>query len=342
MVIVQFSGGLGNQMFQYALYLQLQSLGREVKIDDASGFLGDAQRSPALAPFGISYERPTQKELRQMLDSSLLPWHRVRRKLFGRKKKAYFEESKLFLPQVFTWDDIYLEGYWQSWKYFQAVEEKVRAAFDTEKLLNWLCKEGHLAADRQESGAPAERVEKRNGAKTGGIEREKGSVFVGNRADGQQNRGSLEAYLEKINNTCSVSLHVRRGDYLTAVNQSLFGGICTEAYYMEGIRRMRKRHPDCRFYLFCNDKAWARQAFGKREGFTLVDISGQGGGAFSDYAEFLLMSRCRHHILANSSFSWWASYLNGNPEKTVLAPPRWLNGADCSDLYRADMEKVLF
>ncbi len=70
----------------------------------------------------------------------------------------------------------------------------------------------------------------------------------------------------------------------------------------------------------------------------LTDVPDSGMGR--DYAEFLLMSRCRHNILANSSFSWWASYLNKNPHKTVLAPDRWLNGWDCEDFYRADMQKV--
>lgn len=119
MIILQLAGGLGNQMFQYALYLQLKSLGREVRIDDVSGFLEDRQRDPALAPFGIDYERPSRREQRRLLDDSPLPWDRVRRKLFGRKKKSYFEEGKLFVPQVLTWDEIYLEGYWQTEKYFQ-------------------------------------------------------------------------------------------------------------------------------------------------------------------------------------------------------------------------------
>ena len=114
MVIIQLAGGLGNQMFQYALYLQLKDLGREVKIDDVSGFAEDPQRMPALAPFGVSYDRPSGEEMIRMLDSSMLFWHRVRRKLFGRHKKSYFEQGKLFIPDVLTWDDIYLEGYWQT------------------------------------------------------------------------------------------------------------------------------------------------------------------------------------------------------------------------------------
>lgn len=302
MVIIQLAGGLGNQMFQYALYLQLKDLGREVKIDDVSGFAEDPQRVPALAPFGITYERPSREELQKMLDSSMLPWHRVRRKLFGRHKKSYFEQGKLFIPEVLTWDDIYLEGYWQTEKYFQPVEKQVREAYDTDRLAAYLKRAGQ--------------------------------------------------YLQEIDNTCSVSVHVRRGDYLTPENQKLYGGICTDTYYIEGIRQMRERYPGCRFFLFTNDRAWAARQFAQQEredgtkrafaggelsDITWVDLQGAGD---NDYTEFALMSRCKHHILANSSFSWWASYLNKNPEKTVLAPARWLNGADNSDFYRADMQKI--
>lgn len=295
MVIVQLAGGLGNQMFQYALYLQLKSLGREVKVDDVSGFVEDIQRDPALAPFGVIYERPTKKELQKMLDSSMLPWQRVRRKLFGRHKKSYFEASKLFVPEVLTWDDIYLEGYWQTEQYFQAVENQVREAYDTDRLIHWLQREGRWSQ-------------------------------------------SAAQYLQEINNECSVSIHVRRGDYLTPENQALFGGICTDAYYIEGIRRMRELYPRCKFYLFCNDKEWESGGTWKADGIERVMLS--GGQRDIDYAEFVLMSRCKHHILANSSFSWWASYLNPNQEKTVLAPDRWLKGFDCRDYYREDMQKV--
>lgn len=309
MVIIQLAGGLGNQMFQYALCLELEALGREVKIDDESGFVQDVQRKPALAPFGITYERPTKKELEKMLDSSMLPWQRVRRKLLGRHKKAYFEESKLFLPEVLEWDDIYLEGYWQSEKYFWKNGDVLRRVYDTNKLVRYLTQKGvwQLCIDGEKSAAQ---------------------------------------YAMGINNTCSVSVHIRRGDYLTPENQALFGGICTDAYYIEGMRLMRERFPKCRFYLFCNDKEWARENFAGREDVTLVDLQGSGEGLAEedmdlDFAEFVLMSRCKHNILANSSFSWWASYLNPNPDKLILVPDRWLNHVDCRDFYREDMQKII-
>lgn len=303
MIIIQLAGGLGNQMFQYALYLQLKSLGRDVKIDDVSGFVEDKQRTPALAAFGIDYERPTRKELRQLLDDSLLPWDRVRRRLFGRKKKSYFEEGKLFMPEVLTWDDIYLEGYWQSERYFQAVEAQVREAYDIDRLLDRL-----RETDRWSGGMQG------GEAKT------------------------AQSYLEEIDETCSVSVHVRRGDYLTPENRALFGDICTDTYYIEAIRQMRERHPGCRFFFFSNDKALGREMSWAKNVGTMVALP--EGKADNDYAEFALMSRCKHHILANSSFSWWASYLNPNPEKTIFAPPTWINGVDCRDFYRQDMCKM--
>ena len=305
MIIMQLAGGLGNQMFQYALYLQLKSMGKEVKIDDIAGFVQDKKRFPALGPFGVSYERPTRKELIQMLDSSLLPWSRVRRKLFGRHKKSYFEEDKRYHPEIMTWDDIYLEGYWQTEKYFEAIADEVRQVYDTDKLRR------NIKEDR------------------------------------------LEDWLRLVDSTQSVSIHVRRGDYLLPENQALFGGICTDAYYKEAMEQLMKERSDCRFYLFTNDKQWARVQIERHKkaeacetGAKIADaklyhnIEVVDLGERNDYAEFVLMSRCKHNILANSSFSWWASYLNRNADKIVLVPDRWLNGWDCEDIYREDMRRV--
>ena len=119
------------------------------------------------------------------------------------------------------------------------------------------------------------------------------------------------------------------------------------------MEQMKREHPGCRFFLFTNDKQWIRERIGEYKSnhvqkagletadsewldiIEVVDLEEQ-----SDYAEFVLMSKCKHNILANSSFSWWASYLNHNAGKTVLAPDEWLNGWDCTDIYRDDMCKV--
>lgn len=303
MVIIQLAGGLGNQMFQYALYLQLKSLGKTVKIDDVAGFKQDAQRDPVLKYFGIEYERATAEELRRMLDSSMLPWARVRRKLFGRKKKSYFEADKRFHPEIMEWDYIYLEGYWQTEKYFAGVSQEVRAAYDTDRLLQFADETIALAA---------------------------------------------EEWLAQIDAAESVSVHIRGGDYLLPENQELFGGICTETYYLNAMEQMRREHPESVFYIFTNDKQWIREkiaAAASRAGvpdrIRIVELPEAAGTAEQrDYAEFALMSRCRHHILANSSYSWWASYLCVYPGKIVLAPDRWLNGWDCADIYRDDMRRV--
>lgn len=366
MVIIQLAGGLGNQMFQYALYLQLKSLGKTVKIDDVAGFKQDAQRDPVLKYFGIEYERATEEELRQMLDSSMLPWARVRRKLFGRKKKSYFEADKRFHPEIMEWDDIYLEGYWQTEKYFAGVSQEVRAAYDTDRLLQFADAVGQDSGERRAGRQDIQILERK--------------VLT------------VEEWMAQINAAESVSVHIRGGDYLLPENQKLFGGICTEAYYLNAMEQMNREHPECVFYIFTNDKQWIREKiavaasrvgvpdgakatdrtetvdsaeaetvdgveiadkseiadsaeiterFVASDRIKIVELPETAGTAEQrDYAEFALMSRCRHHILANSSYSWWASYLCRNPYKTVLVPDRWLNGWDCTDIYREDMQWV--
>ena len=147
--------------------------------------------------------------------------------------------------------------------------------------------------------------------------------------------------MERIEKTEAVSIHVRRGDYLLPENQALFGNICTDGYYENAMKIMADKYPNCVFYLFSNDtdsnwmNEWMKEhSVGKNE---IVPIRLPAG---RDYEALALMSRCKHNILANSSFSWWASYLNDNPGKTVIAPEKWLNGWDCRDIYRADMLKL--
>ncbi|MDE7020589.1 MAG: alpha-1,2-fucosyltransferase [Lachnospiraceae bacterium] len=294
MIIIQMAGGLGNQMFQYALYKQLTGMGKTVKMDDEAGFREDAQRNPALAAFGIAYERASRQEIEEMTDSSMAFTARVRRKLFGRQRRAYFEENKCFQPKIFDWDDIYLEGYWQSEKYFRDVGNLLKKEFSLESVRR-------------------------------------------NRDNGYGLSEEAERYLNRIEQGESVSIHVRRGDYLLPQNQDLFGNICTDMYYENAVKKMMESRPDCTFYLFTNDNQWAAERLRERKDFPIVLVELPGN---RDYETLMLMSRCRHNILANSSFSWWASYLNDNPDKQVIAPAEWMNGWDCSDIYRPDMIRI--
>ena len=83
----------------------------------------------------------------------------------------------------------------------------------------------------------------------------------------------------------------------------------------------RKHHPDARFFLFSDEPDWARELFKDRLG--IIEVIDHNRGAES-YNDLRLMSRCKHNILANSTFSWWAAWLRDGPEKLVIAPQRWL------------------
>ena len=116
--------------------------------------------------------------------------------------------------------------------------------------------------------------------------------------------------------TCeSVSVHIRRGDYLSTENADMFGNICTEAYYDRAIQTMQKICKDPHFYIFSDDMAYAKKQY-QGEEYTIVDIN-HGQNSFYD---MWLMSNCKHNICANSTFSFWGARLNGNEYKTMIRP----------------------
>lgn len=280
MVVVQLSGGLGNQMFEYALYLKLKSLGREVKIDDFTCY-GQGQRTKQLGVFGVSYERVSEAEYERLTDSSMRMADRLRRRLTGRKDLSYREADTNFDPEVLRREPALLQGCFQTERYFADIAEQVRQAY---RFRNFL---------------PDEQTAR---------------------------------YARQIADSLSVGVHIRRGDYLDPKYSGLYEGICDEAYYERAIGRMKALLPGARFYLFSNDARWVREHYAGEDYVTV-----EGNGEETGYADLYLMSRCRHNIIANSSFSWWGAWLNENPEKKVIAPKKWLNGRDCRDIYTEDM-----
>ena len=135
MVGVQLSGGLGNQMFEYALYLKLKSMGKDVRIDDVTCYgAQEKQRVNQLSVFGVSYERMTKQEYEQITDSSMSPLHRARRLLCGRKDLSYREASCNYDPEILRREPALLLGYFQTERYFADIKEQVREAFTFRNL----------------------------------------------------------------------------------------------------------------------------------------------------------------------------------------------------------------
>lgn len=116
----------------------------------------------------------------------------------------------------------------------------------------------------------------------------------------------------------AVSLHVRRGDYLSPETAPIHGAM-TLAYYERAIAVLRGLLGyEPHFFLFSDDPGWVRENLAGLGAHTLVE--GQEAAPWEDLA---LMSQCRHHIIANSSFSWWGAWLNPRPDKWVIAPRQW-------------------
>ena len=116
----------------------------------------------------------------------------------------------------------------------------------------------------------------------------------------------------------SISLHVRRGDYFTPKFIKKFGVPLT-GYYRRAMRWMAERVENPRFYVFSDDHAWVRDNLT----FDWPAVFVEENNDTKTYCDILLMSACRHHIIANSSFSWWGAWLDPNPDKQVVVPDQW-------------------
>ena len=128
-----------------------------------------------------------------------------------------------------------------------------------------------------------------------------------------------EQFLLKIKASNSVSIHVRRGDYVNNPETLSYHGICDISYYKKAIEIIKDRVSTPTFFIFTDDPEWVKQNFSLSDDIILVS-----NASFSQFDDLQLMSACKHAIIANSSFSWWGAWLISNPAKTVIAPLKWL------------------
>ncbi len=120
--------------------------------------------------------------------------------------------------------------------------------------------------------------------------------------------------------SASVAVHIRRGDYVSDAKTKSAHYICDLAYYKKAMALMEEKVPSPIFYIFSDDIAWAKENLQGKEKIVFVS-----GPEMQDYEELVLMSKCEHNIIANSSFSFWGAWLNQNKQKIVIAPERWNN-----------------
>lgn len=267
MIIIHVMGGLGNQLYQYALYLKLESLGKQVKLDTKAYYTIDEDEKE-WRKFELDwleqlpYETCTEKERTLFLDNSMKITSRIRRKLFGRKDRTVKEE-KTYMPEIFEMDEVYLYGYWMCEKYYEDMIPKLQSMIRFKPSIN-----------------------------------EKNRICI-----------------EQMKQENSVSIHVRRSDYLTVADGKRYMGICTDAYYQAAIRYICERVENPVFYIFSDDVDYVREHFTDKN-MHIVDWN-QGEDSLYDMQ---LMSCCKHNICANSTFSMWGARLNQNQEKMMIRP----------------------
>jgi len=128
----------------------------------------------------------------------------------------------------------------------------------------------------------------------------------------------VQEFAEKIGNSNSISIHIRRGDYANDPKTKNYHGLIPLSYYEKAISTIKQKNENPVFYIFTDDISWAKENL-KME-YQTIFVSGND---FTPQQEIYLMSKCQHNIIANSSFSWWGAWLNTNPKKIIIAPKKW-------------------
>ena len=145
-------------------------------------------------------------------------------------------------------------------------------------------------------------------------------------------------FIDKIHQQNSVSVHIRRGDYVSNPEYTKIHGVCSTDYYHRAIEYICSKVENPAFYFFSDDMDWVKKNITVNN--DCVYVTGTPAG--KDFYEMYLMSICKHNIIANSSFSWWGAWLNKNTEKIVIAPKLWMADPtiDTTDLIPANWIRI--
>ncbi|CAG1020068.1 GDP-Fuc:beta-D-Gal-1,3-alpha-D-GalNAc-1, 3-alpha-GalNAc-diphosphoundecaprenol alpha-1,2-fucosyltransferase [Patescibacteria group bacterium] len=274
MIIVNIIGGLGNQMFQYAAGRALSIARNEILLLDIGDFSGYGlhQGFELQRLFDCSIHIASRQAIKSVLGWQAYP---LLKRGLTRQYGSIFRKSCFVIEPYFEYwsgfrdlsNNVYLQGYWQSERYFENIADVIRGDFVFKLPMNAI------------------------------------NIDVS----------------EKIASVNSVSLHIRRGDYVSNPVNLTIHGLCRLDYYQSAIDLIVSKVSQPHFFVFSDDIVWAKTNL--KFDFAVDYISHNVGT--ESYNDMRLMSLCQHHIIANSSFSWWGAWLNQNPNKIVIAPKRW-------------------
>lgn len=325
MIIVQLQGGLGNQMFQYALgknlsiknndklrldlirypkksylqsiiHAQSSSLGRpansppsiEVKVKSNLSKLKRKYLSLVNEnQYGTDTKRSYSLGHFNITGKKLSHWDIIHYKLNKHLFKYEVDNDAFGFDEKFLnlKGNLYLEGYWQNINYFKEIEGVLRNEF---------------------------------------------TVIT---PPSEYNKDLLE----KVNFSNSVSLHVRRGDYVAEDEINAKHGTASNNYYLSAIKLMKEKVENPTFFIFSDDPEWAKNNI-KTECPTFVSTN---SGDKDYYEDLRLMYSCKHNIIANSSYSWWGAFLNTNKNKIVTCPENWMTNIKSKDIDLIPPEWVI-
>lgn len=284
MIITRLMGGLGNQMFQYALGKMLAEIHHTKLKLDLSWFENFGESTPRVYELGIF-------NIKEDFSSSLENYffkNKVHFKYLKLNSKRHIIQQKFeFEPKVLNLpNNVYIDGYWQSEKYFDQIEYIIRNEFTFKLPLT----------------------------------------------------GQNLEISKKISDSNSISLHIRRGDYVLNPETNAHHGICSLEYYKKAVDLISSRIENPSFFVFSDDLNWARENLKIPFETIFIDWNTKE----NSYIDMQLMSMCKHNIVANSSFSWWGAWLNQNGKKIVIAPDKWLNDItkNTSDLVNESWIKL--
>lgn len=272
MIVMQLTGGMGNQMFQYALGRHLAiKLNTTLKLD-LSFFKTYEWHEYSLLPFNLNASIATDRELKA-IKNEYGKWEKLLRRIMGNFQPSFatIEEQGLQFDRhiLDAADNSYLLGYWQSEKYFIDIKEEIIKDF-TLKI----------------------------------------PPSIAN-----------QSTLDQIHSCNSVSLHIRRGVYATVPEVNKAHGLSPLDYYYKAIAHIQKQVDTPHIFVFSDEISWAKENLQINIAHTFVDQNNDK----TDYEDLRMMSNCKHNILANSTFSWWAAWLNSYKDKIVIAPQKWYN-----------------